>query len=209
MIVKAGDKLSKIIDKTEFQLRRSKEIYQVECITIFACYLPKKTGKESNSPKRNLFSKNYKKIPLDKNEIDLYEEIDDFNFIFKRKNPEDELKYNKILGYKLYYANLKNSKYSPTEPESMFWISEEEIKRLTNNNNIYNTTHNKNNYLPTREDCEKAYKKLSELNKDIPIDELFSQLEKDVIARGKFLHPDWLSITKNNLKQWDSEDRID
>ena len=58
-------------------------------------------------------------------------------------------------------------------------------------------------YLPTKEDIEKAYRKLEKKHKqEVPIDELLDMVEANLNKKGHKLHKNWRSITEQKIKEW-------
>lgn len=59
---------------------------------------------------------------------------------------------------------------------------------------------NEENYLPSREDFEKACRKCSQ--SEIPIDNIFDTMEEDSIRAGFKLQKGWRLITEKNIATW-------
>jgi len=59
-------------------------------------------------------------------------------------------------------------------------------------------------YLPTKGDCERVIKNLSDSisENETDLEELFVELEKDLTEKGKTLKSNWKMITEENLKHW-------
>jgi len=57
-------------------------------------------------------------------------------------------------------------------------------------------------YLPTKEDFEKAYRKLGKTHKqEVPIDEVLDIVEANLTEKGLMLHENWRSITEQNMSR--------
>jgi len=58
-------------------------------------------------------------------------------------------------------------------------------------------------YIPTKEDFEKAYRKLEKRHKQgVPIDEVLDTMEANLTERGRKLQENWRSITEQKIKEW-------
>jgi hypothetical protein len=57
-------------------------------------------------------------------------------------------------------------------------------------------------YLPTRTDCENAYRELAEEGESLLMLNLLDQIQRNVEKMGKDLHPQWRSLTEKNLAEW-------
>jgi len=61
-------------------------------------------------------------------------------------------------------------------------------------------------YIPTKEDFEKAYRKLEKTHKqEVPIDEVLDIVEANLTEKGRMLHENWRSITEQNIATWSRE----
>ena len=57
-------------------------------------------------------------------------------------------------------------------------------------------------YIPTKEDFEKAYRKLEKRHKQgVPIDEVLDTMEANLTERGRKLQENWRSITEQKIKE--------
>ena len=59
-----------------------------------------------------------------------------------------------------------------------------------------------NNYLPTKEDFESAYRALTRPGETIAIDAVLAQLESNVKKKGLSLKSNWRMITEKNIEIW-------
>ena len=58
-------------------------------------------------------------------------------------------------------------------------------------------------YLPTKEDFEKAYRKLEKRHKQgVPIDDVLDTMGANLTERGRKLQDNWRSITEQKIKEW-------
>ncbi|MFO7883385.1 MAG: hypothetical protein R6U68_01060 [Desulfobacteraceae bacterium] len=62
----------------------------------------------------------------------------------------------------------------------------------------------KNEYLPTKEDCEAAIRQLSDENEQARTGQVLDRIEKNVTSKGMALKPNWRMITEENMKNWSS-----
>lgn len=60
------------------------------------------------------------------------------------------------------------------------------------------------NYLPTKNDCDRVTKNLSDSTSEneVDLEELFVELEKYLTGKGKTLKSNWKIITERNLELW-------
>jgi len=58
-------------------------------------------------------------------------------------------------------------------------------------------------YTPTKEDFEKAYRKLEKRHKQgVPIDDVLDTMGANLTERGRKLQDNWRSITEQKIKEW-------
>ncbi len=55
------------------------------------------------------------------------------------------------------------------------------------------------NNIPGQDDVEEAYREISPLGEEISIDILLDQIEKNCVAKGYTLDPNWRSVTEKNI----------
>ena len=133
-----------------------------------------------------------------------------------RKNPFDiNNRHNRGTKVIEYFTNKKyfyegypaiglnaEGKYYLTKNSDFPELSE---TRSPNSNQQSKKEKSDYEYLPTKGDCERAYKKLKlsglSQNRKISMSDLLDEIEKECKAKGKRLKSNWRTITRKKLKK--------
>ena len=95
-------------------------------------------------------------------------------------------------------TNMKPHNLRIVEPNGILMFSlDDSITPEPPSNIIQNEAH-----LPSKEDFEAAYRKLTCLGESVSLDAVLGGIEEDLTQQGRSLKRNWRMITEENIKIW-------